>query len=56
MGTTIYTCGCMASKSMFGNREILSVIPCTAHALGLQPELQALLTKMSSLQSIKNEN
>lgn len=35
MGTTVYSCGCSITRSMYGKREILSVDPCQKHLLSL---------------------
>ena len=44
--TAQMSCGCSTTRSMFGEYEILSVIPCPKHALELQSELKALQEKM----------
>jgi hypothetical protein len=52
MGTTVLSCGCAITTSMFGEYPILDVNPCMEHALELQPELKALADKLRELPRI----
>lgn len=47
MSTAFLPCGCAISRSMFGNREILSVMLCGQHTLS--PEIQAKLREVIEL-------
>lgn len=46
MSEIYYSCGCNIILSMFGEREIIRVMPCIKHAFDLQNELKALSDKL----------
>lgn len=50
MGTTSFPCGCTITRSMFGEREIVTVLNCLEHAFDLQNELQAMVKKILNIQ------
>ena len=45
MGTQFFDCGCFIVTSVFGDRPILSVNPCTLHLE--MPEIQHLLVALA---------
>ena len=55
MNTVLFPCGCSVSRSMFGDHEIMSVIPCYEHALSLQDNLDELAKALFNLQSSVGE-
>ena len=44
MGTTFYPCGCLISRSMVGNHEVMQVCVCFKHSVddGIQEAKKAL--------------
>lgn len=47
MATTMFSCGCSITRSMFGNREILDVHFCIHHAVN--EEVQLMLKTLCGL-------
>ena len=54
MATTVLSCGCVISKSMFGARNIISISLCAEHQEEFADEMRAIVEALPEEQGVQN--